>query len=390
MGLEMKYPLFKVHMPVQEALAGIRAVLESGFVNEGEQVSEFHRSLSSFLDVENLVLTNSCTSSLTLAMKIAGVGPDTEVISTAMTCVATNTPVVNLGAKVVWADVLADSGSIDPADIEKKITDKTRAIVFVNWAGTPCDLEAISEIGKKYKVPVIQDAAHSFGALWNGQPISDFADFTCLSFQAIKHLSSGDGGALICKDADDYLLARKLKWFGYDRDSLKDEKGEWKGQRWSADIRPGEVGFKFNMNNISAAIGLAQMDHIQNLLDAHRRNAALYDQGFADFPHICSLSVPRNATSSYWVYTCLFQGSEALRDELIEALNQHGIAAGLVHLPNDIYSAFEEFSAELPGTLAFSSSQISLPCGWWLSENDCLYIVDKVREIAAEIIAKGA
>lgn len=390
MGSEMKYPLFKVHMPVEEVLTGIRGVLESGFVNEGEQVSEFHRALTSFLDVENLVLTNSCTSALTVAMQIAGVGPGTEVISTAMTCVATNTPIVNLGAKIVWADVFADSGSINPTDIEKKITDKTRAIVFVNWAGTPCDLEAIAAIGKKYQVPVIQDAAHAFGALWNGRPISDFSDFTCLSFQAIKHLSSGDGGALICKNSEDFVLARKLKWFGYDRDSLKDEKGEWKGQRWSADIRPGEVGFKFNMNNISAAIGLAQMNHIQGLLDAHRRNAGIYDKAFADFPHIRALNIPANATSSFWVYTCLFQGKEAMRDELIEALNREGIAAGLVHLPNDIYSAFGEFNAELPGTKAFSASQISLPCGWWLSEEDCLYIVDKVRKTAAEIMAKGA
>ena len=380
----MNYPLFKVHVPVDEALTGIKEVLESGFINEGAQVTQFQNALVKFLGVRNLVLTNSCTSALTVAFKVSGVGPGTEVITTAMTCVATNTPIVNLGAKIVWADIQPDSGSIDPADIEKKITSKTRAIAFVNWAGTPCDLEAIYAIGQEHGISVIQDAAHAFGAMWNGRPISDFADYTCLSFQAIKHLSSGDGGALICKSDANWPLARKLKWFGYDRDAIKDENGEWKGQRWSADIKPGEVGFKFNMNNFSAAIGLAQMKHIGGLLESHRRNAVTYSEAFRDSPYIKSLRIPPQAKSSYWVYTCIFQGKEATRDKLIECLNAEGIAAGLVHLPNDMYSAFEEFKADLPGTNAFSASQISLPCGWWVSPEDCHFIAARVLEIAAQ------
>ena len=381
----MKFPLFKVHIPVEEALAAIRKVLESGFVNEGQQVTDFQNALVDFLGGRNLVLTNSCTSALTMAYKISGVGPGTEVITPAMTCVATNTPIVNLGAKIVWADIQPDSGSIDPTDIERKITDKTRAIVYVNWAGTPCDLEAIQSIGQTHGIPVIQDGAHAFGATWNGLPISDFADFTCFSFQAIKHLSSGDGGALICKDEQKFGLARKLKWFGYDRDAVKDEKGEWKGQRWSADILPNEVGFKFNMNNISAAIGMAQMKHIGALLKAHRSNAATYNEAFRDSAYIKPLRVPAQAQSSYWVYTCLCAGSEELRNELIERLNAEGIAAGLVHLPNDMYSAFAEFKVDLPGTVKFSASQISLPCGWWVSPEDCRFIAARVLEITAQL-----
>ncbi len=381
----MKYPLFKVHVSTEEALAGIREVLESGFVNEGLQVTEFQNALMNFLGVRNLVLTNSCTSALTIAFKMSGVGPGTEVITTAMTCVATNTPIVNLGAKIVWADIRSDSGAIDPADIERKITSRTCAITFVNWAGTPCDLEAIYAIGQKHGIPIIQDGAHAIGATWNGRPMSDFADYTCLSFQAIKHLSSGDGGALICKDDANWALARKLKWFGYDRDAIKDETGEWKGQRWSADINPNEVGFKFNMNNISAAIGLSQMKHIGGLLEAHRRNAAIYSEIFQGSVYIKPLRIPAQAKSSYWVYTCIFHGKEDIRNELIELLNAEGIAAGLVHLPNNIYSAFEEFKADLPGTNAFSSSQISLPCGWWISPEDCRHIAARVLDIAAHL-----
>lgn len=379
--MSKSYPLFKVHVPVDAALANIREVLESGFINEGLQVTAFQKALCAFLNVKNLVLMNAGTSTLTIAFKLAGVGPGTEVISSPMTCVATNTPVDNLGAKLVWADVNPKSGSIDPADIERKITPRTKAIVYVDWAGMPCELEAIDAIGKKHGIAVIQDAAHAFGATWNGKPISDYSDFTCYSFQAIKHLSSGDGGALICRNDKDYLLARKLKWFGYDREATKDEKGEWKGQRWSADIEPGEVGYKFNMNNISAAIGLSQMPHVAGILAAHRRNAAVYNKLFANETCIRPVEVPSQAGPSYWVYTAIVQNPKVDRDQLLEALNAEGIAAGLVHLPNDIYTAFKPYAADLPGVRMFSDRQISLPCGWWLTEADCEFIARRVLEL---------
>lgn len=376
------YPMFKVHMDVELALTDIRTVLESGFVNEGVQVTELQKRLGAFLGVDKLVMTNSCTSALTMALKLCGAGPGKEVITTPMTCVATNTPIDNLGAKVVWADIDPTTASIDPADIERKITPNTVAIMCVAWAGTPCDLDALYALAKRHGIPLIQDAAHAFGATWRGRPISEFADFTCYSFQAIKHLSCGDGGALVCTDNDQFVLARKMKWFGYDRDAHKDEKGEWKGQRWSADIEPGEIGYKFNMNNVSAAIGLSQMPHIQGILDKHRRNAAVYAEAFGNSGVIRPLRVPDEAVSSFWVYTAIVD--EVIdRDELLEKLNAEGIGAGLVHLPNDIYSAFKPFEADLPGVRKFADLQISLPCGWWLDEAACKHVAERVLALAA-------
>ena len=380
----MNYPLFKVHIKKEEALFKIEKVFDSGFINEGETVNEFLSELKKYLGVKNLVLVNSCTSALTIALKICGVGPDTEVITTAMTCVATNTPIINLGGEVVWADITASTGNIDPAEILKKITKRTKAILYVNWGGTPAEIEKIYKIGRDNNIPVIQDAAHSFGATWQGAPISDFADFTCYSFQAIKHLSSGDGGAIVINDQYKNILARKLKWFGYDRDAAKDEKGEWKGQRWEADVKEGEVGYKFNMNNISAAIGLSQMKHIDKILSAHRKNASIYSHIFKNNEYIKSLEVPIEASSSYWVYTCLVSDS-TIRDILLDKLNEIGIGAGLVHLPNDNYSAFNKFKVPLPETRLFEKHQLSLPCGWWLSESDCEHIAIQTLEILTAI-----
>ena len=373
-------------MPTEDAVYQIKGVLNSGFVNEGKQVNAFKEVLKEFLNAENLLLTNSCTSALTLAYVLSGVKSDTEVISSAMTCVASNTPIVNLGAKIVWADINPKTGGIDPYDIEKKITKKTKAISFVNWAGTPSELDHLKSISQKYNIPLIQDAAHAFGAKWNGKPISNYADYTCFSFQAIKHLSTGDGGALICKDLEKYKLANKLKWFGYDRDSVKDEKGEWKGQRWQADIRKNEVGYKFNMNNITASIGLAQMPYINKILEKHRNNAKVYDDIFLGSNYIFSSDIPEKALSSFCVYTCFVNSTETNRDILLEELNKEGIAAGLVHIPNDEYSAFNEFKTELPGTRSFSTKQISLPCGWWLSKEDCQYIGHTIIKICSKLI----
>ncbi|MCZ8313254.1 MAG: DegT/DnrJ/EryC1/StrS family aminotransferase [Magnetospirillum sp.] len=377
----MKYPMFKVHMPVEAAMAKIRTVLESGFVNEGLQVSEFLAALQAHMGEKNVVLMNSCTSALTVAYRLCGVGPGTEVVTTPMTCVATNTPIVNLGATPVWADIDPTTGSIDAADIERRITPRTRAIVCVAWAGSPCDLEALGAVAKRHNLPLIQDAAHAFAATWNGQSVSKFADYTCYSFQAIKHLSSGDGGALVCRDDEKFALARKLKWFGYDRDAHKDAKGEWKGQRWSADIVPDEVGFKFNMNNIAAAIGLAQMPYIDGLIEAHRRNARVYSRIFDNSPTIRPLSVPHQAVSSHWVFTTLLVDEKLDRDGVMQRANDEGIGLGQVHLPNDIYSAFKDQKTDLPGVQRFADRQISFPCGWWLSEADCRTIAERTLEL---------
>ena len=382
------YPLFKVHIPTIDALNEIKTVFESGYINEGIQVSKFRELLSYYLNEQNLVLTNSCTSALTIALKVAGVNSDSEVISTPMTCVATNTPILNLGATVVWADIDPTSGSIDAQDVAEKITDRTRAIVYVDWAGNPAEIEKLHAIGKANGVKVIQDAAHGFGAKWDGKSVSKFADFTCYSFQAIKHLSTGDGGLLVCADVADFELAKKLKWFGYDRDATKDEKGEWKGQRWDADIKVGEVGYKFNMNNINAAIGISQMKHIDKIVNKHKINGSIYIEEFKDFELLTNLSLPSKAESAHWVFTVLTKLSEPNRNLLLEKLNLIGIEAGLVHLPNDIYSAFRSFNKTLPGVRTFSSSQISIPCGWWLEEEDCRFIAKNVKRLMYELESK--
>lgn len=370
----LKYPLFKVRVNSQQALNNIAEVFASGYINEGEYVTKLESELKAYLKVKNLTLVNSGTSALTLALRIIGIDKGDEVITTAMTCVATNTAILNSGAKIVWADLDIDSGMISAIDVERKITNKTKAIMVVNWAGTPCDLARFDSISKRYGIPVIQDAAHSFGANFQSRSITDFTDFTCYSFQAIKHFTTGDGGAIVCRSESEAFLARKLKWFGYDRDSVKDAKGDWRGQKWDADIEYGEVGYKFNMNNLAAAVGLANISEIHNVLQQHRENALHLREIIKSHNRVILIDSEIDRDSSYWVYTLRLKSSEQQRNQVLISLNSRGIGAGVVHLPNYLYSAFKEFNTDLPNNELFSKTQLSLPCGWWLDKNDIEFI----------------
>ena len=382
--MPQKYPLFRVRTNSTLALKNIEEVFDSGYINEGVQVAQLENELKSFLGINNLTLVNSGTSALTIALRVAGVTADSEVISTSMTCIATNTPIVNLGAKIVWADIDKNTGMIDAKDVERKITNKTKAIMIVDWAGSTPNLTEFEELSKSTGIPIIQDAAHAFGAKYGKKSIAEFADFTCFSFQAIKHFTTGDGGALYCKNEKDLKLVRKLKWFGYNRDVVKDEKGEWRGQNWDADVLINEIGYKFNMNNYVAALGLANLNGLQDSLKSHQRNAETLHKILKNHPKIELLKKEPDCESVYWVYTIRLKASKEKRDYILQKLNEIGIAAGLVHLPNHEYSAFSEFATQLPETEAFSESQISLPCGWWLSEKDCIFIANKLMNLLDE------
>lgn len=382
----MKYPLFKAHLPEVEIIQNLREVFRSGYINEGVQVTDLTNKLGIKLATKHIVLLNSCTSALTLSLYLAGVSQGDEVISTPMTCVASNTPIIANGAKIVWTDIDPNTGMPTPEQITEKITPKTKAVMIVAWAGTPPDLKAIKNVCDSAGIKLILDAAHAFGAMFEGKPIHQFANYTCYSFQAIKHFTTGDGGAIICSDTQDYKRAKALKWFGLDRDKAKDEKGDWKGQQWDVNIV--EAGFKYNMNNVSAAIGLAQLNHIDRILSIHRKNAAYYDRMFESLKLLRPITKLTQAQSSNWVYTVRLDKSVAKhRDEILQKLNEEGIMAGLVHVPNDNYTCFIENKKNkiiLPGVREFSECQFSLPCGWWMINDHVHHVATRVKQICAE------
>lgn len=357
--------LFKVHKP-ENVSKVLEEVFDSGFLTEGDYSDKFEKSFSEFIGNPNTCLTNSCTSALDLARHVCDIQNEDEVITTAMTCLATNLPFYQRGAKLVFADVKKETGNIDPEDVERKITPKTKAIVVVHWAGQPVDIEAISSISSKYNIPVIEDAAHALDSKYKGLPIGQHSDFVCFSFQAIKHLTCADGGAIACKRQEDAERIRRLRWFGLDR-SIKGI------QRWSQDISEG--GYKYHMNNLNAAIGIEQLKNIRHLINQHKLNSAYYDENINN-PRIKKLQRDENSDSASWIYSLLTED----REDFQSYLSKNGIASDWVHVRNDQYTIFKKFKTDLPNLDYFESRLINIPVGWWLNKSDLKHITDTVNK----------
>ncbi len=361
-------PLFKVHMP-ETVLEPLARTLFSGYIGQGPRVEDFERALAPWFGSQNVLTVNSGTSALQLALRLANVGYGDEVITTPMTCTATNTPIMAMGARIVWADIDPQTGNIDPLDVERKISNKTKAIMAVHWGGYPCDVEALNDIGKKYNLKVIEDAAHAFGASFQGKPIGSHSDFVCFSFQAIKHLTTVDGGALVCRDNQAHKRGKLLRWYGIDRE------GERRDLRCEEDVK--ESGYKFHMNDVAAAIGLHQLEFVGELLRRHRANAAYYRARFAQVTGVKLLQYRADRESSYWLFTIRVRD----RRKFMEQMKTAQVMASQVHARNDLHTMFREFKQTLPGVDKFSSEQVSIPVGWWLTEEQREYIAHQVAAV---------
>ncbi len=360
-------PLFKVFLP-ESVMEPLRKVLLSGYIGEGPQVEEFERQLGSWFDNNNVLALNNGTAALQLALRLANVGYGDEVISTAMTCSATNEPILALGAKVVWADIDPWTGNIDPKDVDRKITPKTKAIMCVHWGGYPCDLDELNAVAAEHGIKLIEDACHAFGSTYHGKLIGSHSDFACFSFQAIKEITTVDGGALVCKSRADRERGRLLRWYGIDRKSKR------KDLRCEADIV--EYGYKFHMNDVTAAIGLEQLKYVGKTIEKHRANAKRYNEAFKNLKAVRPLSYKSDRSSVYWLYTMRVKD----RQKFMEYMKRAGITVSQVHARNDNHTMFKDSKVNLPGVDEFTSEQVSIPAGWWLTDEDLVKIIDATVE----------
>jgi perosamine synthetase len=361
--------LFKVHMP-KTIDKPLLEVLHSGFIGQGEKVDEFEDKLGKYFGNKKVLTLNSGTSGIHLALRLADVGYGDEVISTPMTCTATNMPILAAGAKIVWADIDPVTGLIDPNDIEKKITSKTKAIMMVHFGGIPCDIDAINVIAKKYKLKTIEDGAHALGAEYKNKKIGNHSDFIMFSLQAIKHITTVDGGLLLCKEQSDYERGKLLRWYGIDRDEKRKE------FRCEEDII--EYGYKFHMNDICATIGIEQLKCIDDIVSKHIDNQKYYDQTLNNVRGITIIKKPNISMSSSWLYTLHVQR----RDLFCQWMDNQGVMTSRVHERNDKHTAFNDSLCNLEGVDVFNQTQVSIPVGWWIVKEDRKFISDKVKQFS--------
>jgi len=359
---------FQVHISSQ-AIESANEVLKSGWISEGYKVKEFEAALSERLGLCKPVAVNSGTSALHLALSIAQAGWGDEVILPAQTFVATGMVVLAVGAKPVFADIQPDTGNICPKSVSEKITEHTKAIIPVHWGGYPCDLDEINDLAKRHNLIVIEDAAHALGASYKGKPIGSISRFTAFSFQAIKHLTTGDGGVLCCLDEEDHSSALNRRWFGIDRTN---DQPSVLGER-EYDIK--EVGYNYHMNNLAAAVGLGNLEDFPSNLERRREVAKLYRDKLRDVPGLQLLDYEDDRDSAYWLFTVLVER----REDFIRALKSKTVPTSVVHLRIDKNSVFGGQAPDLPNQEKFNDMQVAIPIHSALTDEDVNLTIKTIK-----------
>lgn len=364
-------PLFKVFTSPKAGEA-LERVLKSGYLGQGPEVQRFEEALRDFWWGRGEAVTvNSGTSALDLAYHLCGLRRGDLVLSTPLTCTATNLPLLHRGVDIEWYDCDPLSGCPHPESVlERAEQSAPKAIVLVSWGGRDLGptVEAVRR-GLKRSCPVVVDYAHA-GPL----PPPLLADYTCYSFQAIKHLTTGDGGALVCADPRDTQRARLLRWYGLDRTSSTDF-------RCKQDIT--DPGFKYHLNDLAAALGLANLREKPSLAwrwATHVQNAEALFHAVKEIPYLDQ--PPFDSGGAYWVYPVLVKPGGVSRESLLRHLADRGIGAGRVHRRNDTHPCFSG-AGDLPGVTHFDDHSLALPCGWWVGHPELDRILHALKDFKA-------
>ena len=387
-------PLFKVFMS-NKVSDSVSEVLNSGYIGQGTMVDKFEENLKEWFQLDYLLTTNSATSAEHLALHMlknktdnqkvfdgagsynshwGGLKDGDEVLCTPLTCTATNWPVLANNLKIKWVDVDANTLNMDLDDLARKITPKTRIIYLVHWGGYPVDLDRVKQIQNKtermygFKPIVIEDCAHALGSEYNNSKIGSHGNICTFSFQAIKHLTSVDGGALIVPHKDLLDRGKLLRWYGIDRQDTSR-----KDFRCEEDIK--EWGFKFHMNDVSAAVGIENLKKVDKLISTHKSNGKYYNDSLKNVDGVTLLKNEYGFDSSYWIYTMKVDN----RNDFMRMMNDKGIMVSRVHERNDKHTCVSDFLSHLPTLDEVAEEMICIPVGWWVSQEDREYIADTIR-----------
>ena len=361
---------FYPHIP-KNSVNAIKKVLSGRWIGQGPLVDKLEIIFSKrFGHNMPSVAVGSGTDALHLSYILAGIKKGDEVICPVFTCTATNIPLLYIGAKIKFADINPKTFNIDIDSVKKLITKKTKAIVFVNYGGLPCDLSELTNIAKKNKLILIQDAAQSLGATYKKKPITSYADFTIFSFQAIKQISSGDGGMLVLKNKDLLKKAKRIRWFGIDRLAKQ-------GGTWENDIK--EVGYKYQMTDIGAALLLESIKEFKKI-DTHRKKIFnIYKKILSENKNITIVDSEEIKGHAHWLFTILLDK----KDYLQEKLRKIKVETNQVHFRNDRYSIFKKFAKnkKFINMNLVEEKYLVLPIHTKMKINDAIFIAQQINKI---------
>ena len=387
-------PLFKVFMS-PTAKSEVGKVLDSGYIGQGPKVDEFESQLKEYFNQDYLTTVNSGTSALHMALhllkkpdsnikhwggvtgwqqKWPGIQEGDEVLCTALTCTASNFPVLANGLKIKWVDIDPKTLNMDLDDLERKIGPKTKAIIGVHWGGYPLDLDRIRQIQERacsqygFSPALIEDCAHAFGSEYKGRKLGNHGNITMYSLQAIKHITAVDGGILCLPHQKLFDRAKLVRWYGINREDNR------KDFRCEADIA--EWGFKFHMNDVNATVGLENFKHANEIISKHRENAQYYDDNLKNVPGVTLLERHPDRNSAFWIYSMLVND----RDGFYKWMKKCNITVSQVHERNDKHTCVNDYKSFLPNLDKIVGNIVSIPVGWWVTKKEREYIVDCIKK----------
>lgn len=359
--------LFHPHIS-ESAIENVVQTMHTRWIGQGPKVDEFENRFSTrFGCGRSAVAVGSGTDALHLSYILAGIQPGDEVITPVFTCAATNIPLLYERADIKFADVQPGTLNMDPGHVKQLITDKTSAIICVHYGGLPCDMDELTEIAAERGIPIIEDAAHALGATYRGRTIGTISEFTMFSFQAIKQMTTGDGGMLLLSNEGLLEKARRVRWFGIDRTAKQ-------MGNWDNDIT--EIGYKYQMTDIAAAMGIAAMAEFDQVLALRQ---SLFKRYCENLRGVSGIQIVGDGFTdrdhAAWIFTLLVEN----RRELQKKLRSHNIESNQVHYRNDRYTVFGGRRNNLPNMDAVEDKYLVLPLHTKITFDHVDKICDVIR-----------
>lgn len=365
-------------------IAEVLATLRSGWLGTGPKVAQFENDFARFkgVDAQLVAAVNSCTAALHLSLLAANLKPGDEVITTPMTFCATVNAIIHAGLTPVLADVEPDTCNIDPDAIEAKITSRTRAILPVHFAGRPCNMKRIMAIARKHDLIVIEDCAHAIESEYHGQKTGTFGEFGCFSFYVTKNVATGEGGMVIARKEQDIHRVKRLALHGMSKDAWR--RFSDSGYKHYQVI---ECGFKYNMMDLQAAIGIHQLACVNSNWSHRKQIWTTYQSAFADLPVILPKEPETETRHAYHLYTLRIDDNEVAisRDAFLESMAKSGIGAGVHYLSipdHQFYrQTFQWHADDYPHATRIGRQTVSLPLSPTLTQNQVEHIIKTVRKL---------
>jgi dTDP-4-amino-4,6-dideoxygalactose transaminase len=356
--------------------------MRSGWLGTGPRVAQFEFDFAKYKGVQDAVALNSCTAALHLSLLVSNLNPGDEVITTPLTFCATINAIIHAGATPVLADVDLLTMNIDPQEIERRITSRTRAIVPVHFAGRPCNMRSILEIAQKHQLKVIEDCAHAIETEYQGRKAGTFGDFACFSFYSTKNIVTGEGGMVLAKSEEDIARIKILGLHGMSKDA-------WKrfGDEGFKHYQVVECGFKYNMMDIQAAIGIKQLKRIENYWQRRSQIWQSYINAFSCLPIGLPAPIEVNTRHAYHLFTILIDEEKTgvTRDQFLDRMTNEGIGIGVHYLSLPEHPYYQKTYGwrpeDYPNAMCIGRQTVSLPISAKLTEADVSDVIASVKKV---------